>query len=180
MKKIIISFLCLVAIVLVSAFMPKKDQTNDPEVQWLTWEQAVELNKQNPKKIFIDVYTDWCGWCKVMDKNTFTDPKVAEYMQQNFYCVKLNAEQKADILFDGQTFSYMDGQGGRGVHTLAYSLLDGRMGFPTVVYLNEKYERIMLSPGYKKPEQIFPELQFAAQEAYKTQSFEDFKQTFKE
>lgn len=146
-----------------------------PALKWYTWEEAVELNKTNPKKIFVDVYTDWCGWCKRMDKSTFSDSTVAAYMAANFYPVKLNAEQKADIQFNGQTFKYMDGGNGRGVHTLAYSLLEGQMGYPSFVYLNEKYERIMISPGYKEPADIIKELKFASEEHYTRTTWEKYR-----
>jgi thioredoxin-related protein len=144
------------------------------DLKWYTWEEAVALNKQNPKKIFVDVYTDWCGWCKRMDKTTFADPQVVEYLNANFYPVKLNAEQKADINFNGELFKYVDNNG-RGVHSLAYALLDGQLGYPTYVYLNEKFERIMISPGYKEPAAIMKEFQFAKEEKYQSVSWEDYQ-----
>ncbi len=145
------------------------------ELKWYTWEEAMELNKTNPKKIMVDVFTDWCGWCKKMDKATFASPEVAEYLTQNFYPVKLNAEQRGDIQFSGQRFAYVETGNGKGVHTLAYALLDGKMSYPTVVYLNEKYERIMISPGYKEPDGMMLELKFAKEERYMKQSFEAYK-----
>lgn len=176
MKKFIFAALGLVAVFTVlAAFCPAPKPANTVELKWYTWEEAVELNKTKPKKIFVDVFTDWCGWCKKMDKNTFQDPKVAEYLSANFYPVKLNAEQKADIQFNGETFKYMPGEGGRGgVHTLAYSLLEGKLGYPTVVYLNEKFERIMISPGYKDVDGIMKELTFAAEEQYTKTTWEKY------
>jgi len=144
------------------------------EFKWYTWEEAVEANKQNPKKIFVDVYTDWCGWCKKMDKATFQQPEVEAYLAKNFYSVKLDAEQKEAINFNGNEFKWVNA-GRRGVHQLAYSLLDGKMSYPTVVYLNEKMEKIMVSPGYKDVEKFMSELSFAQEEAYTTMSYEDFK-----
>lgn len=144
-------------------------------LKWYTWEEAVELNKTKPKKMFVDVFTDWCGWCKRMDKSTFEDEKVMEYMAANFYPVKLNAEQKGEIKFNGETFKFVDSGNGRGVHSLAYALLDGRMGYPSMVYLNEKFERIMISPGYKEVPDMLKELKFAAEEKYKQTSWEEFR-----
>ena len=141
-------------------------------LKWYTWEEAAELNKTAPKKILVDVYTDWCGWCKRMDQSTFADSTVAAYVAANFYPVKLNAEQKADIQFNGYTFKYVaDGK----VHELAYSLLDGKMQYPNFVYLNEKYERIMISPGYKEPKDILKELKFAAEEQYTKTTWEKYR-----
>ena len=146
-------------------------------VMWLTWEEAAKLNETSPKKIFVDVYTDWCGWCKVMDKKTFTDPKVAAYLKKNFYAVKLDAESRKTINFRGEEFKFREVEGSRrgGIHMLAYSLLEGKMSYPTVVTLNEKFERIAISPGYKEAPMMYTELQFAAEEHYKTSTFKEFK-----
>jgi len=156
------------------AFMwPANPKPEVTDLKWYTWDEAVALNKKEPRKIFVDVYTDWCGWCKKMDKSTFADPKVSEYLAKNFYPVKFNAEQKEDIVFNNNTFNYVD-NGGRGYHTLAYSLLEGKMGYPCFVYLNEKFERIMISPGYKEPDAILKELTFAAEEQYTKTTWEEW------
>lgn len=144
-------------------------------VKWYTWEEAVALNKVKPKKFMVDVYTDWCGWCKVMDKKTFTDEAVAKFIAHNFYPIKFNAEQKDDVKFNGQTYRYVDTGNGRGIHTLAYALLDGKMGYPTIVYLNEKYERILVSPGYKEPADITKELRFIAEHQYLKTTWEAYR-----
>lgn len=143
-------------------------------ITWHTWEEAQQLMEKKPKKIFIDVYTDWCGWCKRMDKETFTDAEVAKYMNENFYAVKFNAEQQEDILYKGTTLSYRPG-GRRGVHELAVSLLDGRLGYPSFVYLDENQDRITISPGYKTPDMMVKELKFIGGEYYKTMPFEEFQ-----
>jgi thioredoxin-related protein len=165
--------LLLIAAGLVAFTLPKPATAPAADtLKWYTWEEAAELNKTTPRKVFVDVYTDWCGWCKRMDKSTFTDSTVAAYLAANFYPVKLNAEQKADIQFNGHTFKYMEA--GK-VHELAYSLLDGQMGYPKFVYLNEKYERIMISPGYKEPKDILKELKFAAEEQYAKTTWEKYR-----
>jgi thioredoxin-related protein len=162
--------------VICCAFVWKPTATEPTsKITWYTWEQAMELNEKEPRKIFVDVYTDWCGWCKRMDKSTFTDPAVAEYLSKNFYPVKFNAEQKEDITFNGKTMSYVGSPGSRGYHELAATLLDGRLGYPSFVYLNERFERIMISPGYKEPDAIMKELTFAAEEQYKNTTWEAYK-----
>lgn len=130
------------------------------DIDWITWEEAIEANKKNPKKIVIDVYTDWCGWCKRMDATTFKDPKVAAYIAENFYAVKFNAEQREDIVYDGRTFAYKR-NGKRGVHELAASLLDNRLSYPSVVYFNGEMERIMISAGFKDSDKMLQELMYA-------------------
>ena len=147
--------------------------TPKASIKWYSWEEAIELSKENPKKIFIDVYTDWCGWCKRMDKTTFSDPEVSNYINANFYPVKFDAEQKEEILYKGHTLKYV-GQGRRGYHELAYSLLDGRMGYPAFVYLDESQNRITISPGYKDQKMMIKELKFIGGELYKEMTFEQY------
>jgi thioredoxin-related protein len=150
--------------------------TTDPEpgkINWVSWEEAVELNKTNPKKVFIDLYTDWCGWCKKMDKSTFVDTEVVDFMNKHFYAVKFNAEQKEDISYQDKSFKFIK-SGRRGVHELAYALLDGRLSYPTFVILDESFARIMISPGFKKAPQIMKELNFAQTEVYKKMSWQDY------
>ena len=143
------------------------------EIKWYDWDEAVELSKTSPKKVFVDLYTNWCGWCKRMDATTFKDENIVKYLNDNFYPVKFNAEQKEDIVFNGNTFTFI-AQGRRGVHQLAYALLDGRLGYPAFVMLDESFARIMVSPGYKRPDQLIKELTFAKEEKYKQMTWETF------
>ena len=174
MKKFALPALVLVAI----AFSTLSFRNPEPEpLKWYTWEQAVALNKTKPKKIVVDVFTDWCGWCKKMDKGAFLDPAITAYISENFYPVKLNAEQREEIKFNEETFGFVPNDNGKGgVHSLAYALLDGHMGYPTLVYLNEKYERIMISPGFKETPDLMKELHFAAEEIYSKTTWEKYKE----
>ena len=142
-------------------------------VKWYTWEEAVKANEKEQRKIFVDVYTDWCGWCKQMDKTTFSAPQIAKYLNDDFYAVKLDAEQKEDIKFREHIFKFVK-QGRRGYHQLAYELLNGRMSYPTVVVLNEDFARILIAPGYQKADKFKHVLKFAAEEHYKTKTWNDF------
>ena len=148
--------------------------TEETTIKWYTWEEAAELAKTEPRKVFVDLYTDWCGWCKRMDKTTFQDPEVVKVLNENFYPVKFNAESKSPITFNGKTFEFMNA-GRRGVHQLAYALLDGRLGYPSFVLLDESFARIMISPGYKKSPQLLTELAFAKDEQYKEMTWEDYE-----
>lgn len=163
------------------AFVYPTDHTGDAEddtITWYSWEEAIELQKENPKKLFVDVYTDWCGWCKKMDKSTFKDKSVARIMNKHFYAVKFNAEQKDDVEFKNHTLKYIPNAGRRGVHELAYALLDGRMGYPSFVYLDENGDRITISPGYKDAKTIQKELVYVGGEHYKNQKFDEFSATY--
>ena len=143
------------------------------EINWMSWEEAAAANAKEPKKIFVDVYTDWCGWCKRMDATTFKDPAVASLMNEKFYAVKLNAEQKESIYWRDEEFKWTPG-GRSGYHKLAYDLLDGRLSYPSFVMLDAGYSRIAISPGYKGSEALLKELKFAAEEHYKTTTWQQY------
>ncbi|MEM9362813.1 MAG: DUF255 domain-containing protein [Bacteroidota bacterium] len=144
-------------------------------VQWISWEEAVELtqNDANPKKIFVDVYTDWCGWCKKMDKDTFQNAEVAAYMQDNFYMVKFDAEGKDPIEYQGKTFKYVP-SGRRGYHELAAALLQGQMSYPTVVFLDEKLNMLSPVPGYQKAKPFLKIARYFGDDIYKNQDWKEY------
>lgn len=166
------SKLIVFAVVASSALLMGSTDPGE-QIRWMTWDEAVEKNKNNPKKIFVDIYTEWCGWCKRMDQTTFKDPEVIRYMNEHFYAIKLDAEMKKKIRFRDQEFKWVSA-GRRGVHTLAYSLLEGRMSYPSFVTMTETFDRIAIMPGYKKSEQLIKELRFAAEDKFKETSWEDF------
>ena len=152
---------------------PKKEAVADSPIKWMSWEDAIAAANNNPKKLFVDVYTDWCGWCKKMDNTTFADPSVAAYINENFYPIKFNAEQREIVEYNGYSLKFIN-QGRRGVHELAYSLLDGQLGYPSYVYLDEAQRRITVSPGFKQVPDLLKELSFIAEDHYKTTSYEEY------
>lgn len=169
----------LIGLILISVSLSSfssDPSTVEERINWLSWEEAMELNKEQPKKVFIDVYTNWCGWCKRMDKTTFQDPEIIKFLNDHFYAIKFNAEQKDSIEFNDRTFKFIK-SGRRGVHELAYALLDGRLGYPAFVLLDESFARIMISPGYKKADELIKQLRFANAEAYKTMTYQDFSKS---
>ena len=146
------------------------------KIEWMSFEAAIEAQAKadQPKKIFIDVYTDWCGWCKKMDKETFNNPEVAGYMQQHFYMVKLDGEGKKPIVFRGKTFSFVP-SGRNGYHELAAGLMQGQLSYPTVVFLNEQAELLSPVPGYHPPESFMPIARFFGDNHYKSSTWEDYQ-----
>lgn len=148
-----------------------KPEAGQTEINWLTFEQAVEKNKTEPKKMFIDVYTNWCGWCKRMDATTFKDPAVVDYMNKNFHAVKLNAETKDTIRFQDQQFIY---RAENRANDIAVSLLNKRMSYPTTVYLDETVSILSPVPGYLTATQIMPVLKYYGDNIYKTKTWQDY------
>jgi thioredoxin-related protein len=154
------------------------EKSSEQSIQWVSFQEAIEKSKKKPKKIFIDVYTDWCGWCKVMDKQTFTDPLIIEYMNANFYAVKMNAEKDEKIEFKGKEYNFV-AQSGRGYHELAAELMSGRMSYPTVVFLDEKMDLLQPIPGFRKPAEMDLILKFFGGDHYKNTSYDIFQQKYK-
>ena len=147
------------------------------EVKWYTIEQAIELNRKEPKKLVVDVYTDWCVWCKVMDKNTFGNAIIAEYLNKKYYPVKFNAEQKENITIGDNTYKFV-AQGRRGYHELAAALLNNKMGYPSVVFLDEQIRIIQPFQGYIKARQFDEIIRFIGEEYYKTKTWNEFVDTY--
>lgn len=125
---------------------PAIQEAEGKKINWMSFKQAYELNQKAPRKIVIDVYTGWCGWCKVMDQRTFSQAAIIDYVNEHYYAVKLDAEMKEDVTIGDKTFKNQ-GQ----AHELAISLLQGKMGYPTTVFLNEKMEMIQPISGYLEP-----------------------------
>lgn len=145
------------------------------KINWMSFEEALKLNETNPKKIFIDVFTDWCGWCTKMDQTTFLDEDVVTYMNENYYAVKFNAEQTKPIVFNGHTFVNPNPNGSRkGTHELAQALLQGKMSYPSYVFMNEKNQLLTIVPGYAEAKAFLPILKYIGTNAFQTVSWEEF------
>lgn len=167
MRKIIIAFAIISVLPIVG---------NAQKINWMTFEEAVKLNETAPKKkIFIDVFTDWCGWCKRMDQTTFRNEDIINYMNENYYAVKLDAEMSDTIVFAGYTYINEGGKNGRkGTHQLAAALLQGRMSYPSYVFMNEKNQILTVAPGFMEAKNFLPVLKYIGSDAYLNQSYNDF------
>ena len=161
------------------------------KINWMSLEEAVEAQKTTPKKIFIDAYTLWCGPCKMLDKNTFANKDIANFINENFYAVKFNAEGNESIDFKGNTFTNpkfdsSKGNGRNSSHQLSqyFSI----RAYPTLVFLDEEANLIAPIPGYKKVPELELHLKLFGSDDYKNiqtkEAWEsylyDFKYEFKE
>ncbi len=123
-------------------------QAQNP-VKWYSFEEALELQQIEQRKIVIDVYIESCKWCKQMDKSTFQKTHIANYLNENFYPVKLDAEQKEDINFAGQRFSFVDQGKSRSYHEFALAVTKGQLSYPTIVFIDEGMNIIQSIPGFR-------------------------------
>lgn len=145
-------------------------------VNWMTWDEVQVAMKKEPRKVWVDIYTDWCGWCKVMDKKTFSNPDVIKYINKHFYAVKFNAERKNDIMFMGKKYVFAPENR---ANELAVKLMNGQMSYPTSIVMEENFQNPQPIPGYIPVARIESVLKYLGDGAYKTKSFEDYLKTFK-
>ncbi len=163
--------------------IPNASEVN--EINWMTFEEAVAASKKNPKKILIDVYTVWCGPCKRMNEITFKNPAVVEYVNKNYYAVKFNAEGNDTIRFMEYQFTnpnYDENKkmGRNGTHelTTAIAAINGRISYPTVVYMDESFKILSPVPGFIQPKEMEPILRFFAENHHLTTKWETYQQNF--
>lgn len=160
-------------IIVLAALLAGTQLLAQDKIKWHSIDEAIQLARQEPRVLVIDVYTDWCGWCKRMDATTFSDPAIVELMNEHFYPVKLDAEGKEDIVIGERTFKFVD-NGRRGYHEIAVIVTRGRLSYPTISYVDAQGKVLEAAPGYKTPDQFRVYLDYYAEEAYKTQSFDEF------
>lgn len=175
-------FLCIILTAVFFSLLgfKAKDGDKKDEIKWYTFSEAVELQKKNPRMIMVDVYTNWCGPCKMMDKNTFHHPVIAKYINEHYYPVKFNAETRDTVKFNGYSFANSNPVGtSRGAHDFAVSILDGKVVYPSIVFINEEIKRVQIVTGYNPPASFEPIVKFFGTDAYKTTKWEDFTATLK-
>lgn len=147
------------------------------KVNWMTLEQAIEKSKTEKRKIFVEVYTDWCGWCKRMDSTTFVNPAVATYLNERYYPVKFNAEQQQDIVLNGKIYKYKK-SGLRGYHELAAEWLSNRLSYPTTVVLDENQTVIQPIPGYQDASKMEAIINYFGGDNHKKTPWEAYERNF--
>ncbi|HAO47794.1 MAG TPA: DUF255 domain-containing protein [Ferruginibacter sp.] len=170
MNKVLGILLLFITPVLVSFHGPKKEKIN-----WLSIAELQAAYAKEPKPIIIDVYTDWCGWCKVMDRETYSNDKVADYLNKNFYAVKYNAESTSPVVFANKKYNYNPAYR---ANELAVFLLGGRMGYPTTVLLSSLDAQPAPLSGYLKPSELEAPVKFFGEGVYKNKNYPDFMKGF--
>lgn len=155
-------------------------------VKWMTMNEAMDAQKEKPKKILMDAYTVWCGPCRMMDKNTFGNPEVAQFINAHYYPVKFNAEGNDTIYYNDQVYTNPKydpaRKNGRNYqHLFAKSLRIN--GYPSVVFFDEQARLIAPIMGYRKPSQIEIFLKMIANDDYKKledeQAWSTYQKNFK-
>ncbi len=147
------------------------------QINWLSWEKAQEKNQKAPRKIIVDVYTQWCGWCKKMDKETFVQPEICDYINKHYYAVKFDAGSTADIELKGKVYKYIKTSKG-GYHELASEIMFGKMSYPTIVFMDEDFKILQPIPGYKDPHALDKIMKYFAEDYYKTTPWKKYEEMY--
>jgi thioredoxin-related protein len=178
MKKYLKSMIVLSALTVALTFSVLAS-ADDAEVNWLTIEEAQERFQEEPRMIFVDVYTSWCGWCRRMTSETYTHPRIAQLLNAQFYPVKLNAEQEEPIIFQGVTYENENIGQRRATHNFAIALLQGRMSYPSVAFFDENFQLITAIPGFRPPKAMEGVLTFFKDGVFKENpDLDSFLETF--
>ena len=180
----------LIVAVLLFGFKPEPKVT-EGKINWVTIEEALQMQKKAPKKIIMDVYTVWCGPCKMLDKNTFQNQDVASYINEHYYAVKFNAEGDSSVTYKDKTFSnpnYDATKANRRNSAHEFSRYLNVNAYPTMVFFDEKGDYITPVTGYLKPKQLEIYLKLFKSDKYKemktqeqfNEYYKAFKPTFKD
>ena len=158
-------------------------ETTDESFKWYTVMEAIELQKTTNKKIFIDVFTTWCGPCKMLEANTFSNPTIRTLLAEYYIPAKFNAESGDTIVFNGETYTNpkYSPTPRQSTHPFAIYIASTPqgLGYPTMVFLDEKLEMIQPIPSYVTPDQLEPILTYFGTDAFKTTDWQTYLSTFK-
>lgn len=177
MKNVLFVTIFAISTMLVSANSTLSEAPADNGINWTTIDQAVATAKSSNKKfIMVQLYTDWCGWCKKMEENTFTDDNIMALISNNFIPVKFNAEIATPITFNGATYNFTK-TGARGANQLAMDLgnVGGKLGYPTTVILDENGNKLQTFPGFKDIETLTTILKYFQSGNYSKMNFQQFQ-----
>lgn len=162
----------------VSASTYTEYKDNSSLVNWISFDEAYKKCKLKPRPILIDVYTTWCGPCKMMSAQTFNHPSIAKYINDNFYAVKFDAESKDSVKFDRFVFVSSDNNNPKATHQFAASVLDNQLAYPSIVFLNNQIQRIDILKGFMAPNQFEPIIHYYGSGDYQVTKWDDYKKTF--
>ncbi len=159
------------------SFSAPAQNENHGLVNWLSFKDAQEKNKIQEKPFLIDVYTDWCGWCKHMIRTTYSNPNIASYINTHFYAVKFDAEGKDTIEYNGKLYRPTS-PAPKTPHELALKFLGTSLSYPSTVFITNQFQYNLLSQGYLEDKKIEPLLVFMVENAWRTVPYDEFSQHF--
>jgi len=152
-----------------------------PTVKWMSWEQMELAQKKEKRKVFVNIYADWCGWCKRMDATTFKNSDAISALNNSYYAVKFNAQSSNEIVFKDKIYQFKR-QGNNGINEFALYLMKANMSteiaYPTLVYMDENLNVIQTFTGLRSPNDIIIISSYYAGNYQKTMRFESYKEYY--
>lgn len=161
----------LLVILVLAAGLFSFSKDDKEKINWLTVQELNEAYAKNPKPVLVDIYTDWCGWCKEMDRTTYKHEKLAAYINEHYYAVKFNAESRDAVTFNKKTYKY---NAQYRTNELALYLTGGQLSYPTTVFMSGTDGQPAPLPGYMKPKQMEAPLKFFGEKANEKGTFVEF------
>jgi thioredoxin-related protein len=165
---ITLGFLVVMGIALSLTLAPS-ESSSEGRLHWVRFDEGSSTALQQKKKLLVDVYTNWCTWCKKMDKEVYADERVIRSISSNFVVVKLNAESDKKLNYQGSNMSEMD-----------FARSVGVTGYPTTLFFDENLKPITSLPGYVTAETFVDILNYIGQNHYKTTSYQEYLKTLKQ
>lgn len=137
--------------------------TAQAQIRYTTFEKLDSTVQVQPRKTFVYIHTGWCPYCKMMENSTLRDKRVIQMLNNCFYSISLDAEQRQDISFKGKTYVFKPNGANTGTHELAALLMKAETpaAYPALVLLDEHYRIIYRYNGYLSSVQLLRLLQKA-------------------
>ena len=140
-------------------------QTNEEftSLRWHQWDEGVAATQASGKYVLVDVYTDWCGWCKKMDRAVYGHPQVQQLLAASFVLIKLNAES-TNLITNGMN-QYTEQE---------WAKMLGVKGYPTIMVYDKQFQLISRFSGYREPEKFIRYLKYIRGKYYTQYSFQEY------
>lgn len=163
----------------VSAFaVPEPDviprKTSNQPIQWMTFAEAMEQSRIEPRKIFVNLSTQWCPSCRKMDQTTFRNEAIVNYISEKYYAVKFDGGSNEEIVLNGETY----GKEGRVHHLAMFLSRRSSVVFPTYAVMDEDFQNPQPVYGYQDPESLDKFLTFFGEDYHESTEWEIFDQTY--
>jgi thioredoxin-related protein len=173
MQKVLILPVILFSAVVISAFRPGKEKE---KLNWITIEEAEAKYKAEARPILVDLYTDWCGWCKVMDKKTYSNQQLIKYLNEKYYVVKFNAERRDAITWKGKKYEFNSAYK---THQLAIELTSGQLSYPTTIFMPDINDTPQTIAGMLEIKEMELITKYFGEKKYGSVAFDDYAKKFK-
>jgi thioredoxin-related protein len=165
-------FIGLIAFI-ASAYKPSAPVE---KTKWLSLDEAAQQLQKEKRPVLIDLYTDWCGWCKVMDKRTYANKQVSAYLAQKFYPVKIDAEGKNQIKWNSKVYRFNEQYR---TNDFALYLTGGNLSYPTTVIIPANGDQPQAIPGFLGPKDFEVVVKYFGEGYYGKLPFSDYQKSFK-